>query len=141
MSNTQMQKAFLAANGEKPRKQPKPKPPRQRRSPIKAVSDAQAVRNAFLDGLKTQRIDSLLLIVGFAQCENCETSFDNMRAAKNGLDLHHLDKRSRGARYKPGVMGIDAPRNLILCCRSCHRALEASEPEWSGAPSESPSPR
>jgi hypothetical protein len=104
-----------------------------RRKPLRRVSDKQSLRNAFLDGIKSERIAHALLVEGKVSCALCPRSFTDMRAAKNGLQLHHEDKRSHGQGYRPQNMGVDAPRNLVLLCGGqdgCHAKVE-SNPEWS----------
>ena len=102
-------------------------PTRTARSPIKRgskpkpVSDTQAIRNAFLAGVKAQR-----LLLSGETCELC-----GLYASQ--LDLHHHEKRSRGKGYDGKTFGVDDPGNLMLVCSgfegSCH-SKEHGEPQW-----------
>lgn len=143
MASTDAQREFLERNGAKlpPRPEPSTKSasPRSslaRKTELKSKrrprqeSDKQAVRNAWLAGIKAERITHQLLTEGEASCSQCPESWTTFAAAKGHLDLHHTEKRARGPRYEPGKMGVDAPGSLILVCRSCHRHLEESEPQW-----------
>lgn len=109
----------------------------ERKTPIargrrpRQQSDKQAIRSAFLSGIKAERIHHQLLTEGRASCERCPSSWSTFASAKGHLDLHHTEKRSRGAGFRDGNMGVDAPRLLEMLCRECHREQERNEPEWS----------
>lgn len=136
MANPEMQAAFIANNGEKPKRD---KPPRsegrtKRRSKgLKRVSDKQAVRQAFIAGVKSERIAHAIRVDGQAECSNCPKAYKGHSAAHQNLQLHHEVKRSRGHGYQPGKgAGVDEPGNLTMLCHQCHREAEASEPQFTG---------
>lgn len=120
----------------KAEREPKPKPdrvqPKSRSKGLKRVSDRQAVRNAFLAGLKAERIANAIRTHGHVECSNCPKSYTGHSAAHQNLQLHHEVKRSRGHGYQPGKgAGVDEPGNLVMLCAACHREAEASEPMFS----------
>lgn len=141
MANPEMQAAFVDGHdnriprrdrAERPRRQEKP-----HRKPIKAQSVTQAKREAFLAGIKAERITEALFVARQKDqdlgCSRCPRGFSSFDAAWAGLDLHHDTKRGKGKGYRGGKQfGVDDPRNLELVCRACHKKLE-SNPEWSGA--------
>ena len=110
-----------------------------KRTPIKQKSDKQAIREAFLAGVKAERIRNEIGVQGFAMCEDCGVKVSrapgstaaavesNMRA----LDVHHIRPRSSGKGFTaPNDHGVDSPTNLVLLCRKCHSATEP-DPAWS----------
>jgi 5-methylcytosine-specific restriction endonuclease McrA len=98
---------------------------KKRNVAVKRQSDRQALREAFLAGQK-----AALIHAGARECSRCPKSFPTEQAAWAGLQLHHDIKRSQGVGYRGGrKFGVDAPENLELVCKSCHRQLE-SNPEW-----------
>lgn len=102
----------------------------QNRRRLRSRSWNQDVREAFLAGVKAERI-SALLEDGFAECSRCGAEFHDYAAASGSLELHHAVKRGRGPGYRPNRgLGVDHPDNLQLVCRPCHRELE-SDPQWS----------
>lgn len=88
------------------------------RQRLKLRSDKQMVRDAFLAGVKAQRLADK------PWCENCGTE-----SHETQLDLHHIVKRSQGPRFDGAEYGVDRPQNLSLLCRRCHELVE-SRPEW-----------
>lgn len=115
-----MQRAFLAAKGEKPKREPKSRAT-PKRTRVKQSSAKQDVRQAFLAGVKAERL------LTKQSCEDC-----GLVPMMGGLDLHHATtKRSQGHGYDPRKgPGADDPAGLVLLCRPCHQAAE-SAPEWS----------
>lgn len=91
----------------------------RKRKGLRPVSDKQKIRNAFLEGIKAERMRLK------PWCEVCGTE-----GWDTPLDLHHIAKRSHGNRYDGEEYGVDRPQNLTLLCRECHRRAE-SNPEWS----------
>lgn len=116
------------------RKEPKSEPKSRaakRGKPLKHSSAKQDVRSAYLAGVKAERISHSYLLLGYVQCERCKLEYFGIGGAHQGLDLHHVTKRSQGQGYRPGKAGVDSPGNLELLCRQCHREVEKNEPEWS----------
>lgn len=111
----------------------KPGAPPKRTKGVRQVSDKQEVRNAYLAGVKAERISHALLTEGKASCSRCPRSFTTNGSAHKGLDLHHTERRSGGRGYRPGDAGVDAPAKVELLCRDCHRLAEDSDPKWSKA--------
>lgn len=89
---------------------------RKERRRLQAASTKQQVRNAFLAGIKAQRMADK------PWCENCGRT-------DGPLDLHHITKRSQGSRFDGEEYGVDRPQNLSLLCRWCHAKVE-SNPQW-----------
>lgn len=116
--------------------------PLLRSKPIKQQSDKQAIRQAFLAGIKAERLRYQLVSLGDSKCEWCEKFMDVqgdadpteqewIEEAMGTLDAHHVQSRDKGRRYQgPQDHGIDSPTNIVLLCRSCHAETEP-EPEWS----------
>lgn len=139
MANPAMQRDFIDGHDNRIPKRDRAERPRRQekkhRKPIKAQSVTQAKREAFLAGIKAQRIAKDLHLLDGVGCSRCPKVFPTFDSAWAGMDLHHdnEEKRSHGKGYRGGKsFGVDDPRNLELVCRACHRKLE-SNPEWSGA--------
>lgn len=84
---------------------------------IRQQSAKQAYREGVLAGVRAERILALTFRgpVPGLRCEACGEP-----CSEAEVELHHVEHRSQGARAKPGDLGVDDPRNLILLCRSCH---------------------
>jgi hypothetical protein len=137
MANPEMMADFVAGHDNRTPKRDRAVVPRHQvkkhRRPIKTQSVTQAKREAFLAGIKAQRISTDLELLEGVGCSRCPKVFPTFDSAWAGLDLHHEDKRSHGKGYRGGKnFGVDDPRNLELVCKPCHRKLE-SNPEWTGA--------
>jgi 5-methylcytosine-specific restriction endonuclease McrA len=125
-----MQAAFVATNGAKmpvvEQINAASARVKKRNAAVKRESERQAIREAFLAGQK-----AALIHFGVRECSRCTRSFDTEQQAWAGLQLHHDFKRSQAVGYRGGrKFGVDAPDNLELVCKPCHRQLE-SNPEWS----------
>lgn len=88
---------------------------KRRRSTLAKETAGQAIREAFLDGIRAERMRVS------PRCENC-----GVEGWEAKLELHHLTKRSQGKRYDGETPGVDAPTNLQLLCRSCHQLRESN---------------
>lgn len=108
------------------------------RRPMAASSEKQDVRQAFLAGIKAERLRAQSAVARPLElpfrCEGCS------RGARGpeDLDLHHVIGRDKGIGYRPSQgPGVDAPTNLKLLCRPCHEKTEPS-PQWKGPSEEGP---
>lgn len=115
MANEEMQKKFLAqvqeANG-------KVLAGKKARARLKAQSHKQDVRQAFLEGIRAERMRT------HPWCEKC-----GVEGWEVHLSLHHIVKRSHQGRFDGDEYGVDRPQNLTLLCWLCHQRLE-SNPMW-----------
>lgn len=91
---------------------------KKRRAALARQSEKQKLREAFLEGIKAERMR-----VG-PRCEIC-----GVEGWDADLELHHIVKRSQGARFDGEKYGVDHPQNLQLLCRHCHETVE-SHPQW-----------
>ena len=113
------------------------------RTPLKQKSDKQKIRDAFLMGIKAERIRGMIEEFGEPKCEECgrviasDIPYENVsievtvseyiEACMELLDGHHIKPRDSGPPYKTwNNHGIDSPANITLLCRKCHRATEPS---------------
>lgn len=116
-----------------------------RRTPLRKVSDKQAIRTAFLQGIKAERIYQMYQNFAEIRCEECKrfhSEFDPRDYEEQPdaewieehmcfLDGHHgPTPRDKGRGYRtPMDHGVDSPTNIKLLCRGCHQATEPS-PQW-----------
>jgi hypothetical protein len=102
-------------------KQQAAQPNAKRRTPLKQQSDNQAIREAYLAGIRAERIHQRGM-----SCESCGL-------IPQQVQLHHTELRSKGQGYSPRKgEGVDAPSKLTLLCVRCHEAQHGN-PEWSNA--------
>lgn len=127
MANSEMIRDFI--DGHDNRVPKRDRDPRTRktesvkRKPLKPQSLTQAKRTAFLEGVRAERLAFQLETGNGNWCEHCKRR--PLNAA--GLELHHVEKRSKGKGFRSrGSLGTDDPRNLLMVCRPCHDGLESS---------------
>ena len=104
-----------------------------KRTGIKAVSDKQEVRQAYIEGRKDERIHQMIERSGYASCEclyalgvseHCNR-WRNPDAAKKVLDFAHITKRSQAQGYRPGKGGQN-DAHFYLLCRRHHEEFDGS---------------
>lgn len=135
MANEAMMRRFIENPEQKLPPREKPAKRKARRKALRAESPKQSIRQAFLAGIRAERISNALTATGRAECARCPAHFVSFETAWRSLDLHHVMKRSRGHGYRSGDdFGVDYPGFLELVCRRCHDALESS-PMWTGVAS------
>lgn len=134
----QIQDAFVKSGGEKLRKKRdwagvqggKPRESKKRKG--LAESPEHKVAEAFVQGIKWDRIYQELERKGSVECCECGRSFTTLEGALAGLDAEHIIEKSKGKRYRPGHPHMDHPRNIQLMCKRCHRyGTKHSQPQFS----------
>lgn len=107
---------------------------------LKSKSDKQKIRDAFLMGVKAERIRGMIWNFGEPKCEECGRAMignvsvgrevelsEYVESCMELLDGHHVKPRDSGPPYKAwNDHGIDTPANIKLLCRACHEATEPS---------------
>lgn len=112
------------------------------RTPLKQKSDKQKIRDAFLQGIKAERLRWMIEEFGEPKCEGCRGSMvgdvvggeasieEYIETCMELLQGHHVIPRDSGPPYKAwNDHGVDTPSNIKLLCKPCHRATEP-EPQW-----------
>ena len=85
-----------------------------KRTPLKGVSQRQALLNARWSGMKDM---AWYMSEGDVSCYFC----DKLLRSDDIIDAHHVVPRSKGGSYDPD--------NLVLVHRACHSS-EHGEPMW-----------
>lgn len=130
MANPEIQRAFVAAGGEKPKREPKPRraPARKQgikpggklpqKSEKKTLTDKihDAYRDAFI--FLARRYDDL-------RCWEC-----GIECTPKQLHLHHLERRGRGGGHFAANYALVCNRFSANGENNCHDRLDNNDVRW-----------